>query len=75
MVSFLKNHEIMATTEVFFPGVRDEESEILTALLAQLGYESFWNEEKGLRAYINLPSSGLRLGGPPQYIIVPRNDA
>jgi ribosomal protein L11 methyltransferase len=53
MVSLMKKSEIMAATEVFFPGVSDEESEMITALLSQLPYDSFWNEERGLRAYIN----------------------
>jgi ribosomal protein L11 methyltransferase len=53
MVYLPQNMLSMSTVEVFFPGVSDEESEMITALLSQLSYESFWNEERGLRAYIN----------------------
>lgn len=54
MVSLPQKMLSMSTAEVFFPGVSDEESEMITALLSQLPYESFWNEERGLRAYINV---------------------
>lgn len=40
------------TIELLFPGVSDEPAEILIAQLSLLGYDSFWESEEGLRAYI-----------------------
>lgn len=46
----------MATTnellEVFFPNVSEELAEILIAELTEMGAESFWESEEGLRSYL-----------------------
>lgn len=39
--------------EVFFRNIDDEFSEILTAELTMLQYEPFWQDENGLRAYVD----------------------
>lgn len=42
----------MNSVEVFFPGVSEELSELLIAELSALNFDPFWQDEDGLRAYI-----------------------
>lgn len=44
----------MNTIELHFRQINEEQSDILTALLSDIGFESFWNERNNLRAYIEL---------------------
>lgn len=43
----------MSFIEVYFPDLDDEISEVLIAELSMLDYESFWQDENSLRAYID----------------------
>jgi len=40
------------TIEILFPGLREQLAEVLIAELSLLGYESFWESDEGLRAYV-----------------------
>ncbi|HAA15405.1 MAG TPA: hypothetical protein DCE41_28385, partial [Cytophagales bacterium] len=42
----------MKTIEILFPGLREQLAEVLIAELSLLGYESFWESDEGLRAYV-----------------------
>lgn len=43
---------MMSLVEVFFQNVSDEQSEFVIAELTLIGYETFWHDEDGLRAYV-----------------------
>ncbi|MBN1769612.1 MAG: hypothetical protein JXR50_02940 [Prolixibacteraceae bacterium] len=42
----------MNTIEIHFRQINEEQSDIHTALLSDIGFETFWNEGNNLRAYI-----------------------
>ncbi len=42
----------MATTEVFFKDLNSLQKDVIPAVLSQIGFYSFWDEDNGFRAYV-----------------------